>query len=145
MKVSTRPTAVSRRKVEAPGAHHKQDIVGVALLALAVIIALSLMLTHVGSLGAFLGGFVKMMFGRGAWCVPIFFGGLGVAVITGHKQLPFRSVVWGLALLFFATIGMFANPGAAGDWFNPDSASASGGYLGAMISWIFDSLLGDFL
>lgn len=142
MKVSTRPTAVSRRKVEVPGAHHRQDITGIALLALGIIVALSLMLTHVGSLGAFLGGFFKMFFGRGAWCVPLLFCGLGFAVITGHKQLPFRNVAWGLSLLFCAAVGFFANPGVAGDWFNPDSASASGGYLGAIISWAFDSLLG---
>ncbi len=143
MKVSTRPSASTRRRVEPDHSHRRFDILGVLLITLAVITVISLALeSNTGLLGQVLSGILRTLFGRGSWAVPFVFGGIGVAVITGKRSVGISHLTLGLCLIFLALIGAFARPTPSGDYFDPDAISASGGYLGAIVGFIASGLLG---
>lgn len=140
MKVSTRTSG--RRRSEPDGSHRRFDILGVLLFALAVITALSLLFSGTtGLLGGFLSESLSLLFGQGAWAMPFLLAGLGFAVIAGRRSIEVSHLTWGLCLLFLAVVGAFAVP-YEGDYFEPGAVSASGGYLGAIIAWAAERLLG---
>ena len=144
MKVSTRPSTSARRRtvIEPPPSHRHFDILGVLLVSLAVITVISLALTeNTGLLGTLLGGLLRTLFGRGAWAVPFVLGGLGCAVLAGKRTVKMSHLTLGLGLIFLALLGAFAKP-LNGDYFDASAISASGGYLGAIVGWIANGLLG---
>jgi len=143
MEVRAQRNVVPRRKVvEEPGSHRPSDIAGVLLIALGIIAALSLIVSNVGAIGLAMGTVFKGLFGRGAWIVPLMLWTLGIGLVTGHRKFPISSTAWGLLVLLLAFLGIIASPGTAQDWFNPGSADVSGGYLGAVIGWASEGLLG---
>lgn len=140
MKVSTRTSG--RRRAEPDVSHRRFDILGVLLFALALVTALSLMFSGTtGIVGGFLSESLSLLFGQGAWAMPFLLAGIGLAVITGRRSVEVTHLTWGLSLLFLAIVGAFAKP-FEGDYFEPAAVSASGGYLGAIVAWGADSLLG---
>ncbi|MBI1756262.1 MAG: hypothetical protein HYR64_04045 [Fimbriimonas ginsengisoli] len=143
MKVDIGPSPLGRRRLETVrhGAHRASDIGGVLLITFAVVVALSLALSNVGVLGGALGLLFRTFFGKGSWLVPALLLGLGLSVIRGRRMGGYRSLSWGLGLLFLAVIGSFAGP--ARDVFDPEIVATSGGYVGSIVSWLFSSLLGD--
>ena len=147
MKVTTRTAArdggySGRRHAEAGNSHRWYDVIGVVLLALAAITLLSLILTNTGVLGGLLRGVLMLLFGRGAWAVSAVFAGLGLAVLMGRRSIPLTHLTIGATLIFLAVIGAFAQPGH-GDFFDPDAAANTGGYLGACVGWLSTWLLGQ--
>ncbi len=144
MKVTTRPSASGKgRPAPKPSTHRTHDIVGVLLIALGVITLISLMIANTGVLGGVLSGFFKTIFGRAAWAVPFFLMVLGAGYISGKKAVGITSLTWGLTLIFITVVGIMAQPGTSGDYFDPNAITQSGGYLGAIIGWAFSSLLGQ--
>lgn len=141
MRTSTRSPAAPRAKTALSASHRKGDIVGVVLLALALIMVISLSLGNAGTIGEALSSFFRLLFGRGAWAVPVVLAGLGLACIAGNKNLEISRLSWGLMLMFGAVIGMLAQH-RQGEFFDPETVSTSGGYLGAIVGWAFQSLLG---
>ncbi|MBC8065732.1 MAG: DNA translocase FtsK 4TM domain-containing protein [Chlorobia bacterium] len=144
MKVTTRPSASGKgRAVAKTQSHRGHDIVGVLLVALGVITLIALMIANTGVLGAVLSGFFKTLFGKAAWAMPFFLILLGAGYISGKKAIGITSLTWGLSLIFLAVVGVMAQPGPNLDYFDPNSITQSGGYLGAIIGWAFSSLLGQ--
>src|SRR5690349_22849363 len=146
MKVSSRPSASSRRRtsvVETVDTSHRRfDILGVLLITLAIITLISLALAeNTGFIGQVLSGLLKTLFGRGAWAVPFVVGGLGVAVIGGKRSVGISHLTIGASLIFIALLAAFAKP-YNGDYFDPTAVATSGGYLGAIVGWLANSLLG---
>jgi DNA segregation ATPase FtsK/SpoIIIE, S-DNA-T family len=141
MKVSTRTPVTGRRRAEPEASHRFYDIGGVLLITLAVLTILALSLPNTGVIGSLIEGGLKLLFGRGAWAVPFLLCGIGISVINGRRALGITHLTWGLALIFLAIVGAFASP-FDGDFFDPAAVSGSGGYLGALIGWTFDGLLG---
>jgi S-DNA-T family DNA segregation ATPase FtsK/SpoIIIE len=142
MKVTTRPSGKGRPSPKS-NSHHVGDIVGVLLIALGVITLISLMIANAGVLGQAMGGFFKSLFGKAAWAVPFFLILLGAGYISGKKAIGITSLTWGLTLVFLTIVGIMAQPGPNGDYFDPQAISESGGYVGAMVGWAFGSLLGQ--
>ncbi len=143
MKVSSRPTASGRRQAEDVSSHRGSDIVGVLLIALAIITALSLAVANTGFLGQVLSAVFRGLFGRGAMGVPILMAGMGLAAISGRRTVNLGALAFGASLFYFALLGMLANPGDSGDFFNPSQINATGGVFGAVIGWTFSALLGE--
>lgn len=141
MKVSTRTAVAVRRKQKEQPSHRFLDIAGVVLFTFAILTVLSLVLKDTGIIGDVLGGFVRLIFGRGSWIVPFLFAGLGVAALRGRQKVAFTHLTWGLALIFLALLGVLAQP-IGSDYFT-DEAARSGGYLGAIVGTVFASLLGS--
>jgi S-DNA-T family DNA segregation ATPase FtsK/SpoIIIE len=138
-----RQTRTVRRTQRADSDHRWTDVVGVLLLAAAVIVLLSLLMPDTGVLGTLIGSSLRMLFGQGAWVAPIPLAILGVATLLGKKRLKVGVLTWGMVLLFVATLGFVAMALSKGpDYFDPDVAEKAGGYLGASIAWLFSTLLG---
>lgn len=129
------------KKREPDLSHRVYDILGIVILALAVITLASLMLSNTGVLGGAINALFKTLFGRGSWIVPIFLGLLGCGFIAGKKKLEVTHMGIGLTLVFLSVLGMLAGS-RGGDFFESDVVVKSGGYFGAVLGWIFDSLLG---
>jgi DNA segregation ATPase FtsK/SpoIIIE, S-DNA-T family len=145
MKVSTRPSASVRRRSstsEPPPSHRRFDILGVMLISLSVVIVISLALAeNTGLIGQLMSRLFRTLFGRGSWAVPFVVGGIGIAVIGGKRTVGISNLTIGVSLVFLAILGAFAKP-YNGDYFDPGAISASGGYLGAIVGWLANGLLG---
>ncbi|MCC7229842.1 MAG: DNA translocase FtsK 4TM domain-containing protein [Fimbriimonadaceae bacterium] len=144
MKVTSRPSASGKgRAVAKPTSHRGHDIAGVLLIALGIITLISLLIPDTGVLGAALHGFFQTVFGKAAWSMPFFLIILGAGYISGKKAVGITHLTWGRTLIFLAVVGIMAQPGSAGDYFDPTAITQSGGYLGAIVGWAISSLLGQ--
>jgi S-DNA-T family DNA segregation ATPase FtsK/SpoIIIE len=140
MKVSTRPSASGRSRVSSVSSHRPYDIAGIGLLALALIVLVSLCTANSGILGGSLSKFFLFLFGKGAWAVPPLFLALGVCLLKGRSPI-ITHLFWGLCLMFVALLGAIAAP-TGSDYFDPAAVSTTGGYLGAVVGWMLNTLLG---
>lgn len=142
MKVSTRTPSTARRRTDREGSHRRFDILGVLLLSSALVALLSLLLGNTGLIGGALEGFFRLLFGSGAWAAPFALGAIGVAIILGRRSVEATHFTWGVTILGLSLIGALARP-AGGSYFDPSVVSISGGYVGAVVGWAFDLLLGS--
>lgn len=134
--------AVSNKAVVMEQSHRAIDIGGVILVATAIVITIGLAIGNTGVVGEALSGTFKSLFGRGAWAAPVLAGGVGLSMLLGRKQLDLPRLTWGLSLIFLTLVGfMAAKP--RGDYFDPEAAKLSGGYIGASVAWGFETLLGS--
>jgi S-DNA-T family DNA segregation ATPase FtsK/SpoIIIE len=138
--VEMRPTRTVRR-ARTDSEHRWYDIAGVLLAAAGLILFLSLILPNTGILGGAGGGAFRLLFGRAAWIVPAILLLLGVALILGRRTIRVGLLAWGLVLVCLAVLGFLARTG--GDYFDPEEVSRAGGYVGALMGWSFQRLLGD--
>jgi S-DNA-T family DNA segregation ATPase FtsK/SpoIIIE len=132
--------ARSRKTQEAP-AQRAPDIAGILLIALAIILLIALAMRQGGLIGDSLAKFFSLMFGRGAWIVPVILGGSGLALILGRTKARPNNLFWGSLLIFLGILGGLAKA-ESGDWFTDAAMSGSGGYFGAIVAWGLTSLLG---
>ncbi|MBA4291512.1 cell division protein FtsK [bacterium] len=140
-KTQPKSMARSRKTKEPQKSQRVPDIAGILLLALAFVLLIGLALRQGGLIGDSLAGFFSLLFGRGAWIVPIILGGVGIGLITGKTQSRAQHLVWGATLIFLGILGGLAKP-EAGDFFTNTAMQSSGGYFGAIVAWGLQSLLG---
>jgi S-DNA-T family DNA segregation ATPase FtsK/SpoIIIE len=141
MGVKTRHAPTRRQRRSREPSHRAFDVAGILLLALAAVTGVALFTANAGIFGQAVGDFFQLLFGQGAWGVVAVFALLGVGLLTGRRSAEAGKLGWGLLLLYLALLGAIARPLGA-DYFDPDAASASGGYVGAVIGWALESLLG---
>ena len=138
---SKRPTKQPSRKDPVPS-HHRFDIAAIGFFALAALSVVALISKNAGPVGEGLRNVFALLFGRGAWVMPIAFTSMGFMYLRGHaRRRSFKSVI-GITLLLLAILGGLARA-KDGDFFDPLIASESGGYLGAVVGALFRSLLSD--
>ncbi len=137
---NSRPKAVSKRPTTPKPTQREFDITAIIILALGVFSIVALLSRNAGVVGSALEGFFRILFGIGAWAVPILLGCLGVSLIRGRGPAA-KHLSWGLSLLFLALLSGLAKA-LSGDFFDPLTISTSGGYVGAVLAWIFKSCLG---
>jgi S-DNA-T family DNA segregation ATPase FtsK/SpoIIIE len=121
--------------------HRAADIAGVLVIAFGVLVALSLALPDTGMLGGAAKNALSALFGNGAWAVCLVFVGTGIGILRGRSVGAAGSVAWGLIFLFCALLAGIARP-AGGEYFDPEAASGSGGYVGALLGFLLEALLG---
>lgn len=137
MKVTTRKP---RSAAPAPVSHRTLDVAGIVSLATALVVLVALLTRDSGVLGALFATTFSNLFGKGAWAVPPLLVLLGVAFLRG-RGVALTHLGIGLGLLLMALLGGLAAP-LRGDYFDPATVSATGGYLGAIFGWAFHALLG---
>ncbi len=142
MPAQTKKSSATKAVVATPS-HRGNDVGGIILVALAIIMAIALGLGNAGAVGNSLGTLFSSLFGRGAWAVPVVGLLVGLSMLIGRKQLELNRLTWGIVALFLTLVGFLASPQPRGDYFDPEAARISGGYLGAIVGWTFDSLLGQ--
>lgn len=138
VKVSSRPAQAARKGPVSQPSHRPYDIAGVLFLALAIIAVVALVTPESGLIGRSLGGLISLLFGRGAWAVPPIFGILGVAFLRG-RSISVTHLTYGLLILFASILGLVATE-VGGSYFDTNAITTSGGYLGAVLGWLFDVL-----
>ncbi len=142
MKQTPTRSAAVRKRAEPDLSHRRYDILAVAAFAFAIITILSLALQNTGVLGQAIGSGFRATFGRGSWILALFFGVLGWGLLNGKRRLEVTHFGIGLAVIFLAVLGFMAGH-RDGDYFDLTVVNESGGYLGAMIGWALDALLGS--
>lgn len=142
MSIQKPHTKAQSKKINPQRPHYFADIAGICCIALALILIVALRYGDAGVIGESILYFFQILFGHGIWVTPILIGVLGVLLILNKQNFHLKRIFFGLLLIFLATVGGFAKH-AAGDYFDPDIAAQSGGYAGALISWIFDFLFGS--
>lgn len=137
MKTSARKP---RAAAAPPPSHRTLDVAGILCLATASIVLVALLTRNSGVLGGFFAGLFSNLFGKGAWVAPPLLALMGLGFLRG-RGVALTHLGIGLGLLFLALLGGLARS-IAGDFFDPAVVSVSGGYLGAILGWLFESLLG---
>lgn len=120
--------------------HRHVDAAAIGLLALAGLSILALAGSNAGAVGTALKDGFALLFGRGAWIVPLVLGILGIGLLRG-KRTAVPTWTLGVGLIFLATLGSLAFPKNA-DWFDPAAIEGGGGYFGAVLGWALASTLG---
>ncbi len=139
---ATRTPASARKRSEPDLSHRLYDILAVVAFALALITVLSLIFQRTGVVGQAIGSGFRALFGTGSWIVPVFFGVLGWGLLTGKRKLEITHFGLGLAIIFASILGFLARD-RGGDFFDLEIVGASGGYVGAVVGWLFDVALGS--
>lgn len=142
MKTRTRTAPPERRRRAPEPTHRTADVAGVLLIALGVVIAIALWTADAGLFGEAIGGFFQLLFGLGSWGVAAYAVLLGLGFLAGRRHSDRLRLGWGLGLMFFTVLGALARS-LNGDFFDPATASGSGGLVGAVIGWAFQNLLGS--
>lgn len=142
MKSQNRTTIAAKKRGEPDLSHRTFDILGIICLALAIVTLCSLLFAETGVVGIALGGAVRGLFGNGAWLVPPCFSLLGIAFFKGKRQLEVGHLGIGLGLVLVSILGILA-ANQRGDYFDVGVVSSSGGYIGAVLGWLFDKALGS--
>lgn len=137
---STTKRAVVNAKV-APPSHHGTDVTGIVFIALGGIMLVALIVGRGGLIGDSLTSLFSNLFGRVAWLVPFVLFGLGIAHLLDSRRPASGRLAWGIGIVFLSIVGLMAHE-LRGDYFDPATAAGSGGYAGAVVGWLFDTLLG---
>lgn len=137
-KVSRTPS----RRPKATPSHRHQDVAGVILAAVAVVMGFALSMQDAGLIGRFLNDLFVTLFGRGAWAVPVLLLLIGGGLLARQSKLEVPRFAGGLVLIFLAIVG-FLGGRVAGDLFDPERVLSNGGYVGAVVAWGIRSLLGE--
>ncbi len=138
MKSTTRSAP---RKRTAETSHRRHDIAGVLCLAFAAIVGIALWAGNAGLLGQGITDVLKLLFGGGTWAIVAAFTFLGIGILGGRKKIEITQLGIGLVLLFCTVVGLMART-QSGDYFDPEIVAQSGGYVGAVIAWALEGLLG---
>ncbi len=140
-KRSKKAVVVAKRK-EAVPSHQKFDIAAIGFFALAALCVVALLTKDSGVVGEYIRKGFSLVFGKGAWAAPVAFAAMGLMYLRGHsRQRGLRSSL-GITMVLLAILGVLARP-AGEDYFDPQAASDSGGYLGAIVCAGFSSILGN--
>ncbi len=142
MRTTSRPAGPKRAPHgSGPTSHRTADLVGVGLIGLGIVVGLTLGLGNGGLIGDGLAGLFLSLVGQGAWAVPVVLAFAGVSLIAGRTDVQVGRVTVGASLVFLGVVAFLARA-RGGDYFDPEVAQQSGGYLGAAVAWATSALLG---
>ena len=128
----------------------RRDIVGVVLIILGVALFVAAVLPTTAPVTSFLSLALHMGLGLGAYILPLLLAvaGIGLLVRVEQQRIPAR-VCTGLLIVFVCALALLAlfSPQLPADQafglFAPSELMFRGGYVGAGVAWLFQSLLGQ--
>jgi S-DNA-T family DNA segregation ATPase FtsK/SpoIIIE len=134
-----------RKGADAPKERPQQfyDRVALVLVLLGLVALVSLTVPNSGVAGAALRDGLKLLFGDGAFLLPLVLWLAAGALVFGYGRLALPEVLSGGLIVYFALLGWLAQPSAQGNWFEAGALRASGGYLGAVIGYLLHLALGQ--
>ncbi len=135
-----------KRSSEAPKERSQQfyDRVAIGLVVLGLLLLLSLTLQKSGVIGTSLREGLQLLFGNGAYLLPIVLWLSAGALILGYGRIALSEVIAGGLLFYLVLLGWMARPDAqTGNWFEEATLKTSGGYLGAVIGYLLQLGLGQ--
>ena len=141
-KPRSREATSSQSRSGSRQSHRRYDIVGIGFFTLATLCVVALMSSNSGVVGGFMRDAFGMLFGRGAWVMPIAFAILGYTYLRGHSKSGSWVPALGVTFLVCAVLGGFARATGA-DYFDPKQIALGGGYVGAAVASLFSSMFGE--
>ncbi|WP_338825554.1 DNA translocase SpoIIIE [Moorella humiferrea] len=133
----------------------KNEIIGVALVALALLCLAGLYVldlgyistaASIGAVGRLLAGFLKTLTGEGKYLFPLILGAWGLRLIAGGKVKDSRPRLLGGILLFLTFLSAlhqpYLNSASYKDILAMGLTGQGGGLIGAVVSIIFKSVFG---
>jgi hypothetical protein len=131
-------SAGKRKVADAPKERPQQfyDRIAIGLVLLGLVALVSLTVPNSGVVGAALRDGLKLLFGNGAFLLPVVLWVAAGALVFGYGKLALPEVLTGGLIVYLALLGWLAQPSASGDWFAADALRASGGYLGAVLGYV---------
>lgn len=127
----------------------RRDIMGIVLIMIAAAMLIATLLPSEGIITSFVSEALFLVFGIGAFLVPVFFLVIGITFLIRFQQerVPLRVGI-GLAVILIAIlgiIGLFAPTEARdfSDLFEYGNLVSHGGYIGAGIAWLGLTLFGE--
>jgi S-DNA-T family DNA segregation ATPase FtsK/SpoIIIE len=141
-KVPTSGRAVVKRASNSSkeGLHESNDIAGIAIIAAAGLILISLVTPNSGIIGQLAREILGNLVGKGAFLVPVLLTIAGTSLIR-QRSVSLRHLAFGFVLIYLSALGLLARP-FGNDYFDPRTIAQSGGYLGAVIASAISALLG---
>jgi S-DNA-T family DNA segregation ATPase FtsK/SpoIIIE len=138
-------SAGKRKVADAPKERPQQfyDRIAIGLALLGLVALVSLTVPNSGVVGAALRDGLKLLFGNGAFLLPVVLWVAAGALVFGYGKLALPEVLTGGLIVYLALLGWLAQPSASGDWFAADALRASGGYLGAVLGYVLHLALGQ--
>jgi len=120
----------------------RNDIYGVALGALAIAIAISLLSERAGSVGTIAADALRSAVGVGAYIVPVLLLLWGVSFFVKAFAISERRVGAGLGLVLLGIISMMSVAVPEATQWDTLTVQTHGGYIGGAIAWALRSLVG---
>lgn len=130
----------SRAKA-APKSEKHRDLIGIGFLGLAAVLGALLIVPEGGLIGNLVVGAFRSLFGVAAWTAPLIVGAFGVSYLLGREGERNNRAFWGMVIMSVGILGILASA-RSGDYFDPETARTSGGYIGAMAASLTRLLLG---
>jgi len=120
----------------------RRDIIGVTLCVLAIGLLIAVMSQSSGMAAEAGAGALKLLFGVGAYVIPVFLLLWGVSFFVRSEVREGRTGL-GLGLIVLAVISMAALATPGEDFFNKELLVTHGGYTGSSVAWTLNRLLGS--
>ncbi len=120
----------------------RRDIIGVTLCVLAIGLLIAVMSQSSGMAAEAGAGALKLLFGVGAYVIPVFLLLWGVSFFVRSEVREGRTGL-GLGLIVLAVISMAALATPGGDFFNKALLVTHGGYTGSSVAWALNRMLGS--
>jgi DNA segregation ATPase FtsK/SpoIIIE, S-DNA-T family len=135
-----RPDNRAPRQVLDP--ESRNDIYGILLVAGAVALVIALLSARTGMLGGALATLFRLVFGLGAFAIPVFMLFWGLTFFVRAFAISEMRVGIGLGAILMALIGAFALQAPEATQWERTVLETNGGYLGGALAWVLRSLLG---
>ncbi len=133
-----------RSKRSAERGQRFYDTFAIVLIALGALSLISLLLRETGFLGRALQDVLRLLFGVGAYLIPLVCWTMASIMLLGAKRFSMPSVIAGALLVFLSVISWSAHPfPGTNNWFEPNTLKAGGGYLGSAIGFMLNQALGS--
>ncbi len=134
-----------RRIPEPPKERPQQfyDRIALMLVLMGLVGLVSLTVPNSGAAGAALRDGLKLLFGNGAFLLPVVLWLAAGALAFGYGKLALPEVIGGGVIVFLTLLGWMAKPHESGNWFHADALRATGGYFGAVIGYLLTLALGQ--
>jgi len=140
MKVAPK-RSVSTVRAREEASHRSADIVGILVIAAGVLLLLSLRFSDTGIVGNALQTFARTLFGSGSLVFSLAIMAIGFSILTGRRRHDIGTLTCGISIIYLAILGMLS--GASKEMFDPQLVLTSGGYVGAIVGWLFKTLFGS--
>ena len=120
-----------------------QDLTGLGLIALSLLLVASLALGPRGYFPRAIVPAIRFAFGLGAYLIPALTAALGLVFLLAKHPVPLRRAVIATPALFLLFLAFSHLQIPHGLEFHRDLISLGGGIFGALVSWLTRTLVGE--
>ncbi|MGB9607122.1 MAG: DNA translocase FtsK [bacterium] len=116
------------------------DVIGIALIALGLVLLLALLFKEGGLLPTAC-HYLFLLLGNGSFLLPLILFFLGLSILVRLEKHKTKNSLIGVSLLFLVILALLHLP-HIGELWNSAKSGGGGGYMGAVISFIFYKTMG---